>query len=79
MLAINLELNNVFLERIRRTAPTQNHGRIGGNNEFHLDVPPMPIWKNSSVHAQFIPTNLNTHSNGFDQLMNTHTDKMDRK
>lgn len=57
----------------------QNNGHTGGTNEFHLDVPPMPIWSNSPVHVQLIPTNLNGHPTGIDHLINTSADPLDRK
>jgi hypothetical protein len=53
----------------------QTNGHTGGTNEFHLDVPPMPIWQNSPMHVQLIPTNLT----GLDHLINTNGEQIDRK
>jgi hypothetical protein len=73
-----LELNYLFIERMRRCT-LQNNGQTGGTNEFHLDVPPMPIWQNGPMHVQLIPTNLNNHPSGMDHLINTSGDQIDRK
>jgi hypothetical protein len=64
-----------------RRCTVQNNGHTGGGtNEFHLDIPPMPIWQNSPVHVQLIPTNLNGHHHtGMDHLINTSGEQMDRK
>jgi len=71
-------LINLSIERMRRCTG-QNNGHIGGTNEFHLDVPPMPIWQNSPMHVQLISTNLNGHHTGLDHLINTNGDQIDRK
>jgi hypothetical protein len=64
-------------ERMRRCT-LQNNGQTGGTNEFHLDVPPMPIWQNGPMHVQLIPTNLNNHPSGMDHLINTSGDQIDQ-
>jgi hypothetical protein len=53
----------------------QTNGHTGGTNEFHLDLPPVPMWQNSPMHLQLIPTNLT----GLDHLINTSGDQIDRK
>lgn len=58
-----------------RRCTVQNNGHTGGTNEFHLDVPSLPIWPNAPVHVQLIPTNIN----GIDHLINTSGDQIDRK
>ncbi|CAF1619556.1 unnamed protein product, partial [Adineta ricciae] len=65
-------------ERMRRCT-VQNNGHAGGStNEFHLDVPPMPLWQNSPMHIQLVPANLSNHHHHhhhhteLDNLMNTH-------
>ncbi len=58
-----------------RRCTVQNNGHTGGGNEFHLDIPPVPIWQNGPMHVQLISTNLN----GMDHLINTSGDQMDRK
>ena len=60
----------------------QNNGSQGGANEFHLDMPPMPMWHNSSIspmHVQLVPTNLNGHHAAMDHLVNTSGDQMERE
>ncbi|CAF2817743.1 unnamed protein product [Rotaria sp. Silwood2] len=64
-------------ERMRRcTIP--NNGHTGGANEFHLDVPPMPIWQNGPMSVQLLPTNINGHHTGMDHLVNTSEDQIDQ-
>ena len=71
-----------------RRCTVQNNGHAGGStNEFHLDVPPMPLWQNSPMHIQLVPANLSNHHHHhhhteLDNLMNTHGnhgDQIDRK
>lgn len=69
---------NVFVERMRRSLG-QNNGHTGVTNEFHLDIPSMPVWSSSPMHVQLIPTNLNGHPSGIDHLINTSADSIDRK
>ncbi|CAF1146429.1 unnamed protein product [Adineta steineri] len=65
-------------ERMRRCT-VQNSGHPGGGtNEFHLDVPPMPIWQNNQMHVQLLPTNINNHHTGIDHLINTSGDQLDQ-
>lgn len=80
---IYLEFKHILLinfsqERMRRSLG-QNNGHTGGTNEFHLDVPSMPIWPTSPMHVQLISTNLNGHPTGIDHLINTSADPLDRK
>ena len=64
---------NFPLERMRRCG-TQNNGHPGGNAEFHLDVPTLPIWQNNSMpppppsHIQLLPTTINGHHIGNEQM-----------
>lgn len=71
------------LERMRRWG-TQNNGHLGGNSEFHLDVPPLPVWQNNSMppppsHIQLLPTTINGHHIGNEHLINSGNEQMDRK
>jgi hypothetical protein len=78
---LNSSFIDLFLEKMRRCT-IQNNGHTGGANEFHIDVPPMPIWQNGPmppVHVQIVPTNINNHHAGIDHLINTSGDQMDRK
>ncbi|CAF0829587.1 unnamed protein product [Rotaria sp. Silwood1] len=63
-------------ERMRRCT-LKNNGHTGVANEFHLDVPPMPLWQNSPMPVQLLPTNINSHHTGMDNLVNTSEDQMD--
>ncbi|CAF5215337.1 unnamed protein product, partial [Rotaria magnacalcarata] len=56
-------------ERMRRSA-IHNNGYSGENSEFHLDMPQIPMWQNSSlpppIHVQLLPTNLNGQHSSMD-------------
>lgn len=60
-----------------RRGTLQNNGRPGGANEFHLDVPSMPVWQNAPMPVQLVSTGINAHHT--DHLVNTSGDQMDRK
>ncbi|CAF3935091.1 unnamed protein product [Rotaria sordida] len=64
-------------ERMRRCI-VQNNGHTEETNEFHLDVPPMPVWQNGSMSVQLLPTNINGHHTGMNHLVNTSGDQMDQ-
>jgi hypothetical protein len=69
------------LERMRRCG-NQSNGHLDGTSEFHLDIPPMPIWQNSSLqpsHVQLLPTNIDGHHSTAEHLINDANEQMDRK
>ena len=63
-----------------RRSTVQNSGHTGGaNNEFHLDVPPVPIWQNGPMPVQLLPTHINGHHSGLEHLINTGGEQIDRE
>ncbi|CAF5074188.1 unnamed protein product, partial [Rotaria socialis] len=68
--------------RMRRSA-MHNNGYSGENSEFHLDMPQIPMWQNSSlpppIHVQLLPTNLNGQHSSMDHFINNGGDQLDRK
>ncbi|CAM4750007.1 unnamed protein product [Rotaria magnacalcarata] len=68
-------------ERMRRSA-IHNNGYSGENSEFHLDMPQIPMWQNSSlpppIHVQLLPTNLNGQHSSMDHFFNNGGDQLDQ-
>lgn len=62
-----------------RRSNAHNNSHSGGANEFHLDVPPVPMWQNGPVHMQLLSANITGHHTGMDHLSSTSGDQMDRK
>ena len=71
--------NDSPIARMRRYT-VQNSGHTGSvNNEFHLDVQPVPIWHNGPMSVQLLPTHVNGHHSGLEHLINTGGEQIDRE